>query len=170
MPQPSKTHCWMHCPLSWRISSRMMLAEIWLLLHLMRKLFNLYDSVSIENLSPYHDLFASYREIPPRPFTAANQQSFDARRVPDCWYMVYILFVFRSLIQPLHTNTYKYAVVSRPDIVLCSRQVLAPCLLSPITCSFKCAVRNGCRITDSQCEPLHLIILGLLSKVFFAPP
>ena len=27
--------------------------------------------------------------------------------------MVYILFVFRSLTQPLHTNTYKYTVVSR---------------------------------------------------------
>jgi len=43
----------------------------------------LYDSGSTQHLSPYRDQFTSYHDIPPRPFTAANQQSFDATGTGD---------------------------------------------------------------------------------------
>jgi hypothetical protein len=58
----------------------------------------LYDSGSTEHLSPYRDLFTSYCEIFPQPFTAANQQSFDMTgtgnmviEVPDSCYGISIL-------------------------------------------------------------------------------
>jgi hypothetical protein len=38
----------------------------------------LYDSGSMEHLSPYHDQFTSYQDIPAKSFTAANKQNFDA--------------------------------------------------------------------------------------------
>ena len=43
----------------------------------------LYDSGATQHLSPYRDQFTSYQDIPPRPFTAANQQSFDATGTGD---------------------------------------------------------------------------------------
>jgi hypothetical protein len=43
----------------------------------------LYDSGSTQHLSPYRDQFTSYRDIPPRPFTAANQQTFNATGTGD---------------------------------------------------------------------------------------
>jgi hypothetical protein len=43
----------------------------------------LYDSGSTQHLSPYRDQFTSYHNIPPRPFTATNQQSFDATGTGD---------------------------------------------------------------------------------------
>jgi hypothetical protein len=39
---------------------------------------DLYDSGSTQHLSPYRDQFVTYQDIPPRSFSAANQQEFHA--------------------------------------------------------------------------------------------
>ncbi|KAI0037752.1 hypothetical protein FA95DRAFT_1459436, partial [Auriscalpium vulgare] len=43
----------------------------------------LYDSGTTRHISPYLDDFENYREIPPRRFTAANQQGFAATGVGE---------------------------------------------------------------------------------------
>jgi len=43
----------------------------------------LYDSGSTRHISPYHELFETLTNIPPKPFKAANQQSFNATGVGE---------------------------------------------------------------------------------------
>jgi len=43
----------------------------------------LYDSGSMHHISPYKDKFTSLTDIPPKSFSAANKQSFNATAVGD---------------------------------------------------------------------------------------
>ena len=43
----------------------------------------LYDSGSTHHISPYKDKFTSLTDIPPKSFSAANKQSFNATAVGD---------------------------------------------------------------------------------------
>ena len=43
----------------------------------------LYDSGATRHISPYRDAFETYTTIPPKPFTAANRQVFNATGIGE---------------------------------------------------------------------------------------
>ncbi|OAX31640.1 hypothetical protein K503DRAFT_660552, partial [Rhizopogon vinicolor AM-OR11-026] len=43
----------------------------------------LYDSGSTRHISPYKERFETLSDIPPKPFTAANKQTFNAVAVGE---------------------------------------------------------------------------------------
>ncbi|PBK64764.1 hypothetical protein ARMSODRAFT_871061, partial [Armillaria solidipes] len=45
----------------------------------------LYDSGCSQHLSPYRNEFQTYQEIPPKRFTAANNQDFTAVGQGEIW-------------------------------------------------------------------------------------